>query len=153
MAPHYKHTQPGYVMLGAVGGTALFMASTLLKKAGPTSLLLLPPAFLLGVVGAIFSSLTVEITDEELRASFGPGLTIKRVKLGDIESVQTVRNPWYYGWGIRITPRGMLYNVSGLDAVEVRLRSGQTFRLGTDEPERLRLALDDARARVGGGSG
>ncbi len=146
MATRYEHTQPGYVTLGAAGATALFMAGTLLKRPSPASLLLVPPALLLGVVGTIFSSLTIEITDEELRASFGPGLTIKRAKLADIEAVQTVRNPWYYGWGIRFTPRGMLYNVSGLDAVEVRLRNGHTFQLGTDEPERLQQALEEAMA-------
>ena len=25
---------------------------------------------------------------------------------------------WYFGWGIRIYSEGVLYNVSGLDAVE-----------------------------------
>jgi hypothetical protein len=35
----------------------------------------------------------------------------------------------------------MLYNVSGMDAVEIHLRSGQHFRIGTDEPELLAAAL------------
>jgi hypothetical protein len=45
------------------------------------------------------------------------------------------------GWGIRITTRGMLYNVSGRDAVEIRLDDGRRFRLGTDDPNGLVAAL------------
>jgi hypothetical protein len=35
----------------------------------------------------------------------------------------------------------MLYNVSGTGAVEIKLRSGQRFRVGSDEPEALAQAL------------
>ena len=34
-----------------------------------------------------------------------------------------------------------LYNVSGFDAVELRLKSGDVYRLGTDDPEGLSAAL------------
>jgi hypothetical protein len=56
-----------------------------------------------------------------------------------------VRNRWYYGWGIRITPRGWLYNVSGLDAVELALKNGKCVRIGSDEPHALARAIDHAR--------
>jgi hypothetical protein len=36
----------------------------------------------------------------------------------------------------------VLWNVSGLDAIEFDLRSGRRFRLGTDEPEALARALE-----------
>jgi hypothetical protein len=145
MATRYKHTQKGYVILGTVGGTALFMASLLLRKAAAATMI--PGLIGLGLVGWVFSSLTIEVTDEELRASFGPGWRIKRIKLRDIQSVERVRNPWYAGWGVRLLPRGLLYNVSGFDAVEVRMRNGTRFRLGTDEPERLEQAIRDAMGR------
>jgi hypothetical protein len=41
----------------------------------------------------------------------------------------------------------MLYNVSGTNAVEIKLRSGRRFRIGTDEPEALARAL---RMVIGG---
>ena len=41
----------------------------------------------------------------------------------------------------RVTMRGMLYNVSGRDAVEIRLDTGRRFRLGTDDPDGLVAAL------------
>jgi len=56
-----------------------------------------------------------------------------------------VRNKWWYGLGIRLTPHGWLYNVSGLDAIEIVRRSGKTFRVGTDEPKALAAALRAAR--------
>jgi hypothetical protein len=58
--------------------------------------------------------------------------------------VAAVTNPWYYGWGIRWTPKGPLYNVSGFEAVEIRMLSGKSFRIGTDEPDLLRQAIDKA---------
>ncbi len=143
MAARYEHTQPGYVTLGAMGGAALVMVGTALRTAAAAKFL--PGVLILGAASAVFSSLTIMVTDEELLARFGPGVTVKRVKLADIESVEPVRNPWYYGWGIRLTLRGMLYNVSGFDAVEVRMRTGGSFRLGTDEPDRLIRAIEEAK--------
>ncbi len=55
-----------------------------------------------------------------------------------------MRNPWYYGWGIRLTPTGWMYNISGLDAVQLQLASGKRFRIGTDEPVQLKSAIDRA---------
>ena len=94
----------------------------------------------------LFHSLTVEVTDKTVHVYFGAGLASFDFALRDIESVAAVRNSWYYGWGIRITPHGWLYNVSGRDAVELRLRSGKRVRIGTDEPHRLVAAIEGARA-------
>ena len=55
-----------------------------------------------------------------------------------------MRNLWYYGWGIRYTPHGWLFNVSGLDAVELELKNGRTWRVGTDEPVELLAAIQAA---------
>jgi hypothetical protein len=148
MPVRYRHTQKGYIIMGGFGGTALLVAGMIARKAAAAAMI--PGLIALGVVGWVFSSLTIEVTDDELTASFGPGWRIKRVPLDDIEAVSVVRNPWYWGWGIRMTPRGTLYNVSGVDAVEVRMRRGTTFRLGTDEPAALHAAIRDAiDARAG----
>lgn len=93
------------------------------------------------VLGLVFSSLTIEIDTDTLSWSFGWGVWTKRIPLGEIASVVPVRNPWWYGFGIHRTPRGWLYNVSGLEAVEISLRSGRKLRLGTDEPAKLASEL------------
>jgi hypothetical protein len=49
-----------------------------------------------------------------------------------------VRNHWWNGFGIRVAAGFRLYNVSGLDAVELRLKSGEVRRIGTDDPQGAR---------------
>jgi len=60
-----------------------------------------------------FSSLTVTVDDQVIKVQFGVGVYRKIIPLKEIESYAVVKNPWYYGWGIRYTPRGWLFNVSG----------------------------------------
>ncbi len=96
---------------------------------------------IIAVALVLFSTLTVVIWEDELEVRFGPGPIRKRFKLRDIESCRVVKNHWYYGWGIRLTPHGVLYNVSGFYAVELRLRTGKKFRIGTDVPQELDAAI------------
>jgi hypothetical protein len=97
-------------------------------------------------VAILFSSLTVEVNENELRWHFGPGLWKYRLMRKEIASIAVVRNHWWYGFGIRILPGFHLYNVSGLNAVELRLKSGEVRRIGTDDPRGLAAALN-SRAR------
>jgi hypothetical protein len=93
-----------------------------------------------------FTALTVTISDDNLKIKFGYGIFRKSLALGDIASVKTVKNKWYYGWGIRtwIWPYMRIYNVSGLDAVEIVLKNGKIYRVGTDDPQGLEIALNKA---------
>lgn len=92
----------------------------------------------------LFASLTVEVTDAQLSLAFGSGWIRRSWSVGEITEVRAVRNPWWYGWGIHRTPRGWLFNVAGLDAIELSFRDGRTVRIGTDEPERLTQAIRGA---------
>jgi len=92
----------------------------------------------------MFTKLTVEIDSEFLRIKFGVGIISKKIPLAKIKSCKEVRNRWYYGWGIRITPNGTLYNVSGFLAVELEMKSGRKYRIGTDEPEKLVQAIRES---------
>jgi hypothetical protein len=106
-----------------------------------------PPAAVLVVIIAVamvFSSLTVEVNDEELRWHFGPGFPHYRLALDEIGTIAIVRNHWWNGWGIRMGAGFRLYNVSGLDAVELRLKSNEIRRIGTDDPRGLAEALRSA---------
>jgi len=96
---------------------------------------------LLLVCLVLFSSLTVEVTREHVVVRFGPGPIRRTIALADLVDARPVRNRWWYGWGIRLTPHGWMFNVSGLDAVEVVFRDGHRFRIGTDEPKRLAAAI------------
>ena len=127
-------------MVGAVGATAAIVVPQL--AIAPAWFLMLPTV-LLAVVLLLFGSLRLTITDQTIEAAFGVGLLRKRIPLADVRSVTRVRNPWYCGWGIRSMPNGMLYNVSGFDAVELSLADGRRVRLGTDEPDAVVAALSE----------
>jgi hypothetical protein len=99
----------------------------------------------LAVILVLFHSLTVVISEDELLVQFGSGVIRKRFKLNEIESCQTVRIPWYYGWGIRMTPQGMVFRVSGFRAVQIRLTTGKEFLIGTDAPQELEEAIRQAQ--------
>ena len=138
---NYRHTQIGYLTLIVILVAALGIGVSLPNEVRPVTL---GVAVLLVVIAVLFSSLTVEVGDGELRFHFGPGFWRKRVALDEVTAATSTQNSWWEGWGIRITPRGMLYNVSGTRAVEVEVRSGRRFRIGTDEPDALVQAIRTA---------
>jgi hypothetical protein len=140
----YRHTQPGTLLLlcSVIAG---LVGATLAWRAGQW-----PPAIavivLVVVIAFLFSSLTVEIGEGELRWYFGPGLWSYRLPLAEIRDVGIVRNRWWNGWGIRMAPGFRLYNVSGLDAVELHVGPNDIRRIGTDDPQGLAQALKTQRA-------
>jgi len=94
---------------------------------------------------ALFGVLRVSVGDGQFVARFGwLGLFRRRIDLGEVRQARAVRNKWYYGWGIRLTPHGWLWNIQGLDAVELELNSGRKTRIGTDQPKELVRAVDRA---------
>lgn len=144
--PRYKHTQIGYVTggAGALATLAVYYALGV-ENAGELGWIGTAAAGGCALVTVLFSSLTVVVDEEELRFYFGPGFWTRRFPLTNIRGVEVVRNSPLVGWGIRYTGTGWLYNVSGLDAVELDVEGEGSVRIGTDEPERLEAALDEAR--------
>jgi hypothetical protein len=139
----YRHTQRGTLILTTcvVIGAFGLVLSWGSRHWQPAVLMLL----LTIATATLFSSLTVEVADNELRWHFGPGLLNYRLALDEIRDVAIVRNQWWNGWGIRMAPGFRLYNVSGLDAVELRLHSNDIRRIGTDDPEGLVKVLRTRR--------
>jgi len=92
---------------------------------------------------ASFATLSVSIDENYLRIKFGYGIFRKRFAVSEIASAERVKNHWYYGWGIRLWfwPYMWIYNVSGFDAVEIIMRNGKIYRIGTDEPMKLESAI------------
>lgn len=92
-----------------------------------------------------FSKLTVEIAYGVLTVGFRGGLLQRTIALAAVRQVDQVEVPWCYGWGLRLTPQGWLYNVKGRHAVAVGLANGRTVTIGTDEPAELIAAIEAAR--------
>jgi hypothetical protein len=97
---------------------------------------------MLAVCLVLFAVLSVNVDSRDVSLRFGIGVIRKKFPVAGIETAGVVRNPWYYGWGIRKTPDGWLYNVSGLLAVELRMKSGEKYRIGTDDPSGLLNAIE-----------
>jgi hypothetical protein len=137
----YRHTQPGTSVLliclvcGGIGAALAWRAGQ-----WPASVVLI---VIMLAAGMLFSSLTVEVNDSELSWYFGPGVWTYRLPLASIQNVAVVRNHWWNGFGVRMAPGFRLYNVSGLDAVELRIGADDVRRIGTDDPQGLALALRD----------
>ena len=98
-------------------------------------------ASLIGVVLAVFSRLTVEVHEDEIAVSFGWGWPKKRISFTELVGAHAVRNKWWYGFGIRLIPNGLMWNVWGLDAVALNRVNGKEFRIGTNAPDELLAAL------------
>jgi hypothetical protein len=137
----YKHTQRGtLIIVWMIVMSVLFAGFAFL---GHRPWLVAVPIML--VCGWLFHSLTIEIDDRELRWRFGPGWIRKSVPLNEIVSARPVRTNFIEGWGIHLSRFGWLYNVSGRDAVAIRLGSGKQFALGTDDTATLVSHLNAVR--------
>ncbi|MGB0389532.1 MAG: hypothetical protein ACPGWR_32325 [Ardenticatenaceae bacterium] len=138
----YKHTQIGYLLLILYSGVILLIAYlALMSGFNPIALVAL---LVMLVVLALFATLSVTVDQEMIKLQFGIGLIRKGFRVDQIEAYQVVKNPWYYGWGIRYTPRGWLFNVSGLSALELQMKNGKTYRIGTDDPQGFAQAVEQA---------
>ena len=145
----YTHTQTGFLMrklLGAIavitGGSGIIIA----LKSTLRSIPLLASSVIILICTLLFDSLTVRVSQQFIQIYFGIGIIRKQFTIVNIQSATIVRNKWYYGWGLRLTTHGWLYNVAGLDAVEIRLHNGKQYRIGTDEPKKLHNAINSVLA-------
>jgi hypothetical protein len=140
----YQHTQRGYQWTIAAG-TIVLVASMITLISGDLSSVgvaaMAVAGVIIGVVVLGASRMTVTVTATEVEATFAFGWPTRRIRRSDIVTHQRVRNSPIYGWGIRWIPNGWMWNVWGLDAIELTLVSGRYFRIGTDDPVGLDAVL------------
>jgi hypothetical protein len=144
LPPPYSHVQRAPVF-GAVG-LVLVLWMVVVGVLVEWHWLMLVPGLILLYLPFAFGSLEVEVRPGEARLRFGWIGPRKRIDLTGVREVRAVRNHWIYGWGIRYAPGGWMWNIWGLDAVELHLDERRRFRIGTDEPEALLRALREAGA-------
>ena len=131
----YQHTQRSKILFIIIIFVLLFMLF-LMYRFGFNWINVI--VFILMVFALyLFNSLVVKVSSEKIYVAFGSGLIHKTIPFTIIKSAEKVRNKWYYGFGIRLIPGGQMYNLAGLDAVELKLTNGRVFRVGTDESDKL----------------
>ncbi len=147
---HYAHTQYNFVALfltlaAAASFTWVYLSAVAEPPSydsGPNLLMTSLMVFIVGFL-ASFTSLKIVINEHYFRISMGFGLLRKKFALHEISSVKEVQNPWYYGQGIRkwFWPRMWIYSVRGSHAIEISLKNGKRYRIGTNEPEIVRRSI------------
>ncbi len=137
----YKYTQTGYFSIITIVPVLIFISVITFLSGFENSAF----TIIMGIVTAtltvcllIFYKLTITISSTYVTLSFGTGLFKKKYALSDIKSCSPVKNPLWYGIGIRLIPDGWLYNVSGFYAIELTFRNKKSkVRIGTDKPEEI----------------
>ncbi len=147
---NYKHTQIGYLMVVVTLALLVFFSwLQITARAEPpsvdsgTNFAVTAIMVLILFIVASFSTLTVLADQQFIKIRFGLGIFRKKFALSEIASVRRVKNHWYYGWGIKVWfwPYMWIFNVSGFDAVELTMKNGKIYRIGTDEPEKLETEI------------
>ena len=141
---NYQHTQTGYYIIYV--SLALFLLFGYILSITNFDPFILAIVLLIFFILFSFTTLKVTIDENFLRIKFGYGIFRKKFSLTEIVSARTVKNHWYYGWGIRLWlwPKMLIFNVSGYDAVEIRMKNGKIYRIGTDEPQQLESTILEA---------
>ena len=84
-------------------------------------------------------SLTVQVDKDRVKIFFGPGLIQRTFWIKEIEGCDIIRIWPVLEWGISYygTKRGWVFSVSGSKAVQLTMKNGKRYRIGTDEPDKL----------------
>ena len=140
----YHHTQYGYTGILTTGLLVALMWGSFrsaFEESDWGGALIVSFLILIVALTFWFSKLTVTVAQGSVAATFGLGKPRRVIQLSDVTEVRQVRNSWVQGWGLRRITNGWMYNGWGLDAVELELVSGDVFRIGTDEPDKLSTAI------------
>lgn len=149
----YKHTQIGYLTLVIALAMLVFFAwlqmtarAELPSYNSGTNFAVTAIMALVLFILSSFVTLSVFIDENYLRIKFGYGIFRKKLSISEITSATQVKNYWYDGWGIRwwFWPHMRIFNVSDFDAVEIHMKNGKIYRIGTDEPEKLESTIKQA---------
>jgi hypothetical protein len=143
----YEKSQTGWVLVILFSLIILNLTIAYLKQSGSNPLPLnafvaLLVLFLTAIL--IFYRLKIRVDNNGLHVIYGIGLVHVKINPEKVFDVRIVKSPWYYGLGIRFTPKGMLYNVQGLTAVRLSYLQGKnkTVTIGSNDPERLKKVLE-----------
>lgn len=145
--PTYDHSQTGWLIINMFLPIILVVVLAFINQWGTHPIPLYGLVILLAVfllVLSLFYKQRVQVDDSGIHVIYGAGLIHIRIKPERVEAARIVRSPWYYGLGIRFTPRGMLYSIQGLDAVELEYVQGtrKQVRIGSDDCRNLKRAIE-----------
>ena len=110
------HVLVNYLYLAGIGNKPMSSGSIVFGNIVLTSLYIL------------FYGLTTRLTNDILSVSFGIGIIKKKISIKRIAGVQETQNNILYGWGLRFIPNGIMYNISGSAAVELKFNDSELLK-------------------------
>lgn len=149
MKTEYRHTQYGalmFIVFLITGVLIAVVAVAIIAEGRMLAAVIMILGYLLGL--GMFYSSTIEISEEKLKFWFGIGIVRKTFVLSEIQSSKEVDIPWYYFWGVKSIPGGWLWSIAPGTGVEIVLKNGSIVLLGTNQPEKLKQAVDAARQQT-----
>ncbi len=147
----YQKTQHSIVLNIILLGTIIFVVIAHVKQLGSKPIPLLPTVILvlfLGFVWLLFYKLQIKIDAKTITATFGIGLLKKQIPLDTINlgSLEVVKPSALAGIGIRITQKGILWNVKIGKAIYFKTKDAtKTFFVGTDDAESILNILKSSK--------
>ncbi len=137
----YHKTQTVILVIVITLAIMIFISYSYFYQTGSKPLPLIPYLIVMLVFIAIlllFYKLTISIDKEKITAVFGIGILKKEIYLKEISSIESYKIPWYAGVGIRLTPKGWLWNAKMGKAVLIKNKSkSQTFLVGSNEVSKI----------------
>ena len=136
-----KFTQFGTVSVTIMLPLFLFFSGLLIKNGlanSPDFYIHLVLAILFLICLLVFYKLTIIVDDKFVTFKLGIGLVRKSYKISDLKSCRPVTNSALNGIGIRMLPNGWLYNVTGIEAIELQFHNKNSIvRIGTNKPDEI----------------
>ena len=112
-----KRTQFGWVFFGVI---FLIFGFVIYQNRNLNTLLILSALAI--VLLLLFYKLTISITDQYVKFSMGIGIIKGKYKLSEINYCKPL-SYIPFGWGIRLRPGVILFNVSGNKAIELEINN------------------------------
>jgi len=135
-----QRTQFGWVFLAVIIAILAFVAyqkqdtSTIIVLVAFSTILLL-----------LFYKLTIKVTEEYVQFSLGIGLISGKYKLENISHCKSL-NYIPFGWGIRLRPGLILFNISGTKAIELKINNRKRkIWIGTNCPEEIAAYINSKK--------
>lgn len=144
----YEKVQTGWFMIIIFSLIIVCLTISYLMKIGDNSLptiVFIPMIVSFIIFFLIFYRLKIRVDDSGIHIIYGIGLIHIKIKPEKVNQVGVVKTPLYYGLGIRITEKGMLYNIQGRDAVQVSYFKGKdkTVLIGSNDAIALKDFIEE----------
>lgn len=144
----YRHTQTNallWILSVIIIGAQVIV---LLKKDVLENKVVLIPIAIITLVlvltSLIFTRLTITITNKHIEAAFGFRVFVQKMALENIDpaKIEVIKTPLSYGIGLRMTPKGTLYNTRHGKSLHITSKDGKkTFFIGSKNAEEIKAIL------------